>query len=136
MAIAQQLSWIKFSGFKTGVLDSPPFDYDVRSKELLIKLRWMNIAQRRDFLISRLIPMFKCLIGLAPNYLSDPLVYTHDIYSHNTCQAAHNCLFVLSGKTTYFQHSFQVQGPKLWNTLTPYIKEAPTPEIFKNRYRQ
>ena len=78
----------------------------------------------------------KCLHGLAPNYLSDPLVYTHDIHSHNTRQAEQNCLFVPSGRTTYFQHSFQVQGPKLWNTLTPYIKEAPTPEIFKYRYRQ
>ena len=99
----------------------------------------MNIAQRRDFLIS--ILMFKCLHGLAPNYLSDPLVYTHDIHSHNTRQAAQNCLFVPSGRTTYFLHSFQVhsfqvQGPKLWNTLNPYIKEAPTPEIFKYRYRQ
>ena len=110
------------------------FDYNVRSKDLLIKLRWMTIAQRRDFLIS--ILMFKCLHGLAPDYLSDPLVYTHDIHSHNTRQAAQNCLFVPSGRTTYFQHSFQVQGQKLWNTLTPYIKEAPTPEIFKYRYRQ
>ena len=110
------------------------FDYDVRSKDLLIKLRWMNITQRRDFLIG--ILTFKCLYGLAPNYLSDPLVYTHDIHSHNSRQAAQNCLFVPSGRTTYFQHSFQVQGTKLWNTLTPYIKEAPTPEIFKYRYRQ
>ena len=55
------------------------FDYDVRSKELLIKLRWVNLAQRRDFLIS--ILMFKCLRGLAPNYLSDPLVYTHPLYT-------------------------------------------------------
>ena len=85
----------------------------------------MNIAQRRDFLIR--ILMFKCLHGLAPNYLSDPLVYTHDIHSYNTRQAAQNCLFVPSGRTTYLE---------LWNTLTPYIKEAQTPEIFKYRYQQ
>ena len=77
--------------------------------------------------------MFKCLHGLAPNYLYDPLVYTHDIHSYNTFQEAQTCLFVPSGRTTYFKHSFQVQGPKLWNTLRPTIKEALTPEIFKYR---
>ena len=57
------------------------FDYDVRSKDLLIKLRWMKIAQGRDFLIS--ILMFKCLHGLAMVWhqftclilLSTPMIY-------------------------------------------------------------
>ena len=30
------------------------------------------------------ILMFKCLHGLSPNYLCDPIVYTHDIHSYNT----------------------------------------------------
>ena len=83
----------------------------------------MNIAQRRDFLIR--ILMFKCLHGLAPNYLSDPLVYTHDIHSHNTRQAAQNCLFVPSGRTNLFPTFLPSTRPKIVEYINSLYQRSP-----------
>ena len=68
------------------------YDLSVRSTDLIKKLGWQTIEQRRDFLTSSL--MFKCVKGLAPNYLCDKFNPVASIHSYNTRHASNNNLFL------------------------------------------
>ena len=58
------------------------FNYDFPSLNIIRGLGLQTMSERREFLTSVL--MFKCIYGLAPNYLSDSLVYTHEVHSRFT----------------------------------------------------
>ena len=49
------------------------YDYvNTRCIELVKSLQWMNVHERRDYFMS--ILMFKCIHGLAPDYLCNELI--------------------------------------------------------------
>ena len=88
----------------------------------------MAIGQRRDFLTC--ILMFKCLHNLAPNYLSDHIVHQSNIHNYST-RLTQNQVFVPFGRSQYFQKSFQVNGPKLWNSLPEHVTQCENILSFK-----
>ena len=105
------------------------FDYEIRSNTILRELKWLNVSQRRDYLTCILV--FKCLNGLAPSYLSDLLTARSIIHSRSTRQTSANLLHIPFARTNYFQRSFQIYGPKIWNTLPSHVREANTIQEFK-----
>ena len=59
------------------------YDYVItRGIELVKSLQWMNVHQRRDYFMS--ILMFKCIHGLAPDYLCNEITMQNEISERTT----------------------------------------------------
>ena len=93
-----------------------------------------TMTERREFLTSVL--MFKCIYGLAPNYLSDSLVYTHEVHSRLTRSTENNNLYIPKCNIEIFKRSFQYQGPTIWNDIPIDIKQSATVHQFKVQLKQ
>ena len=77
------------------------------------KLHWLPVRQRIRFKTAVLV--FKCLYGLAPEYLSE---YCKLTTGRSHLRSANACLLsVLRIRTTYGDRSFAVSGPVAWNSL-------------------
>jgi hypothetical protein len=109
------------------------FDYvHTRSSDLLKQLNWMNVCQRRDFLLAKL--MYKCLNGLAPNYLSDMFTFEKDLHNYETRNSQSMYLRIPAFKTEAFKSCILYQGPKIWNELPLSIKQSATLSSFHKNY--
>ncbi len=84
------------------------------------KLKWLSLQQRRDF--HKCILVYKCRMGLAPQYLFDMFIANNSNHSYNTTNATQ--LRATITKTAYFYRSFTVSGLNLWNSLPNHIKEC------------
>ena len=71
--------------------------------------------------------MYKCVNGLAPQYLCD--MVTSNSHSYNTRNASQ--LKPSKAKTAYYQHSFNVSGLKLWKKLPIEIQNIHSVPSFK-----
>ena len=60
------------------------------------------------------IKMFKCLNGLAPNYLSDRFKRSAQVHQKNTSSAGQNKIHVEHARAKV-SSSFKVRGTKVWN---------------------
>ena len=92
---------------------SNEFSFSVSGTSLVNQLGWLNVTQRRDFLYACMI--FKCIHGLATDYLTNEITFMHEIQNRVTQQ--HNLLHVPFAMTSCFKTSFSIYGPQLWNSL-------------------
>ena len=96
--------------------------FDPVSIDLRERLHWLPIRQKIQYKLGLLV--YKCLLGLAPSYLSDMLaLVSADQYSCRLRSAAHGDLTVSWTRTVRMSpRSFTVSGPKFWNSLAPELK--------------
>ena len=109
------------------------FDYNIPGLRIVKELGWLNVYERKIYLTSLL--MYKCVNGIAPNYLSDRLVFADEIHEHHTRQVSDNAIYVPHAQTQYFQRSFAIRGPVLWNSLPRHVTEAPSVASFKSQLK-
>jgi hypothetical protein len=109
------------------------FDYNVSSFCLINELGWLTVTERMEYLTG--ILMYKCMTGLAPNYLSD--LFTETIYVHdiNTRNVADNNLYIPRARTNAYKKSLSVYGAGLWNNIPNEIKLSPNIACFKYEYK-
>ena len=109
--------------FSAGRRDSP--------SPLINKLHWLPIRERVKFKICMYV--FKCLHGIAPDYLSDFLSHrTKSITGPITRSSLDTSLLTAHmGKNRIGDKSFYVSAPLLWNSLPRNIREACTLPSFK-----
>ena len=93
-------------------------------------LHWLPINFRIQFKI--LLLTFKCLHGLAPQYLSDLLT----IVKHSRYNLRSNSSILLvppsaKCKITLGDRAFQSAAPKLWNRLPRELRDMSSAEAFK-----
>ncbi len=74
--------------------------------------------------------MFKCLNGLAPNYLSRKFKYVNHYY--NTRYQDKQVLYVRKTKLEITKRSLAHHGAINWNTLPYYCKSAPSLNVFNS----
>ncbi len=74
--------------------------------------------------------MFKCLNGLAPNYLSRNLKYIDHCY--NTRYQDKQVLYVSKAKLKITKKALAHHGAINWNTLPDYCKSALSFNVFKS----
>ncbi len=91
------------------------------------KLKWLSLQQKRDFY--KCILVFKCRMGLAPQYLCDMFIANNSNHSNNTRNATQ--LRATITRTAYYYRSFTVSGLNLWNCLPNHIKECTSLSSFK-----
>ena len=110
------------------------FNYEVPSLLIIKDFNLQTVQERKDFLIGTM--MYKCLTGTAPDYLGDHLTFKRDMREQHTRQASHETLHVPYAQTQYFQRSFAVAGPVLWNSLPEHVRHAETRSSFKSSYKR
>ena len=94
---------------------------------VLMKLHWLPVQHRVKFKI--LMQVFKILNGQSPSYLVDLIsgrVPTRALRSRDT-----NLLAVPCSSSKFGDRRFSVSGPRLWNDLPTYIKNAESLTQFK-----
>ena len=89
-------------------------NYDVNAGQLLEILGWKNLDRQRN--IQKATMVFKCLHGLAPDYLASKFFERNTIYN---LRDSENKLNVRLPRTNYFKNSFSYSGTRPWNRL-PY----------------
>ena len=99
---------------------------------VLQNLHWLPIKKRIIYKI--LLLTYKSLKGLAPDYLKDLLdqyVPTRTLRSG----AKHLLCVPRVWTKNYGEQAFSFCGPKLWNDLPSFIKQATSVDIFKKDLR-
>nr|XP_058947926.1 uncharacterized protein LOC131775812 [Pocillopora verrucosa] len=103
-------------------------NYDADATELLEFLRWKNLTRQQE--IHKATMMFRCLHGLAPEYLSSKFTWRDSAYD---LRDSENKLNVPLPPTYYYRKSFSYNGATLWNSLPCDIRNAESLGVFKRQ---
>ena len=100
------------------------------ASECLLALHWLPIHSRINHKI--LTVVHKCITGSAPEYLQNLLV-VHRANRPGLRSALDANLLVVPfvRQKTFAEHSFSVQGPKVWNSLPEVLRSKTDTDIFK-----
>ena len=98
----------------------------------LKKLHWLPIRQRIDYKIALLV--YKCIHHQAPQYLQDLLIPKTCRRVSRSSSASEGILFdvPMARRHTFYDRSFAVSGPTIWNSLPFYIRNCTNLEKFKS----
>ena len=112
---------------------SNEFSFSISGTSLVNQLGWLYVTQRRDFLYACII--YKCIHGLAPDYITNEITFMHEIQNRVTRQ--HNLLHVPFAKTSCFKKSFSIHGQQLWNSLPLELRSISMNDLecFKRSYK-
>ena len=102
--------------------------YD-RISEGLKSLKWLPIADK--LFLNDSVMVHKCLIGRAPDYLSQKFTRRLDLHDRNTRNKKD--LNLPRCRLTTGQRSFAYRGAACWNSLPKDLKEVADVGIFKKR---
>ena len=108
------------------------YDYvNVRGTELVSTMNVMNVRQRRDYFMSLLV--FKCLHGLAPEYLCNEIIMAIEVRDRLGRNINENDLYVPYVNVNCTKNAFSYRGPLLWNNLENHMKECTNINDFKSK---
>ena len=106
------------------------FDYiNHRGLEILKILNIMNVYQRVVYF--NLILMFKCIYGLAPDYLSNQIIMSNEVSERYTRFNGLNNVYIPFPRRDDFKNSFLYRAGRLWNNMPNNFKEIMSLFTFK-----
>ena len=106
--------------------------FDAPSIGLIQSLNWPTVS---DIIKSETsTTVFKSLNGLVPEYLSS-LFEKKSTRNVRELRNTETDLSIPLRKTNNGQRAIALCGPKLWNNLELYVKQAPTLAAFKRRIK-
>ena len=73
---------------------------------------------------------------MAPNYMNDKITRHEELGTRLTRHTDEHTVVVPLTELKQADRAFAVQGPKIWNNLPTTVKEAPTVDTFKRRYKK
>ena len=88
-------------------------------------LRWLDVTEK--VLFNDLVLAFKCVNGLAPDYLGKYFVKRSPVHNKNT----RGCFVVPRCRLTMGQRAFYFRVPREWNGLADNIKNIKEIDSFK-----
>ena len=94
---------------------------------MLDSLQWMSVRQRVEY--NTLIFIFKLTNGMAPQYLTNTIVYGRDVHQYDTRRAGD--IRLLNFKKTCTQNSLYYKGYSLFNMLPVAAKRTNNLREFK-----
>lgn len=110
------------------------FDYvNSRGIDILKSQRIMNVKQR--FIYFSLVQMFKCIHGLAPDYLCDDVLMACEVNDRSTRFCDFNNVYVPFPRKELFKKTFIYNAGSLWNNMPNHLKEISVLSGFKNALR-
>ena len=78
--------------------------------------------------------MYKSLHNLAPSYMSNKFIYSHDIHNLALRSTTNQTLHIPKPRLEIYRKSLSYFGPKIWNTLPESGRNARSLGSFKQRY--
>ena len=109
------------------------FDYIHSSGvDIVRSLHLQTVKERRDYFICVLL--FKCIHGLAPNYLRNDVTMYVDIHGYDTRSGENMDLYVPRVIKDIYR-SFSYMATNLWNQLPTDVKVSATLDSFKQNYK-
>ena len=103
----------KFQKRAARIIFDKPFDYP--HEELFAKLKWLDFNSLVKY--RTVLQTFKSLNELAPNYLKELFSFMLPT-DHNFRSKRQQFLAIPSHRTVMLEHSYSVQGAKLYNKVT------------------
>ena len=111
------------------------YDYiNSRGIDLVKSLNWMTVKQRIQYFT--VTQMFKCIHGMAPNYLTNGIIMECEVNDRTTRSLNSLNVFVPFARTKAFEKSFSYHGAIAWNALPEYIKRICMLEEFKKEVKK
>ena len=99
-----------------------PWKYD-HITPVLRDLHWLPVRHRIDFKVA--MTVFKCIHGLAPQYLADDCVLASTVHSRRHLWSADTMkLVVQRTKTVIATRAFAVAAATVWNRLPADIRTS------------
>lgn len=105
-------------------------DYDVRSVDILKKLKWDNLEERR--FKHKACAMYKVLNNGAPSYLSTDYNIVGDTVKYNL-RGDDTKLTLPKAMTDSLKRSFRYEGAKIWNSLPLCVRSSQSFTEFKTK---
>ena len=106
------------------------FDFNSSVSLMIKQLKWTTVQNRYTYFTC--IMVYKCLNGLAPDYLINLFKYVSETHSYITRNVSNNNLALPSLSTSLYKHSFSYNGALLWNSLPLYIRNSSSLNTFKS----
>ena len=104
------------------------------ASECLLALYWLPICSRIKHKILTLV--HKCIMGSALEYLQNPLVVHRSSRSGLRSALDTNLLVVPFVRCkTFAEHSFSIQGLKMWNSLPEVLRRETDNDVFKRKLK-
>ena len=108
------------------VLGLKKFDHISQGRR---SLKWLDVTEK--VLFNDLVLVFKCVNGLAPDYLGKYFIKRSAVHNKNTRGC--NNFVVPRCRLSMGQRAFYFRGPKEWNGLPDNIRN--TKDIITNSFR-
>ncbi|XP_033110181.1 uncharacterized protein LOC117111377 [Anneissia japonica] len=101
----------------------------------LRQLHWLPVKKRIVFKL--MLITYKSLNNQSPAYIREMIVTRSTTCTRSLRSTTDkSVLFVPQSRLrTYGDRAFAVAGPKLWNSLPDYVRQAPSTGIFKSRLK-
>ena len=110
------------------------FDYvNSRGIDLVKQLKWMNVSER--FLYFERLLMYKCIYGMAPDYLANGIIMDIELRNVNTRSHDMN-VYIPFPQIEFAKKSLFFSGAKNWNSLPDHFKEISSIEVFKRTMKR
>ena len=106
------------------------FDFNSSVSLMIKQLKWSTVQNRYTYFTC--IMVYKCLNGLAPDYLINLFKYISETHSYITRNVSNNNLALPSLSTSLYKRSFSYNGALLWNSLPLYIRNSSSLNTFKS----
>ena len=94
-------------------------------------LGWDNLETRRQKLKAEMVPVYKSLNGLAPNYLSSIFIQRSDVITAYNLRDSDGKLAIPLPRPNYYKNSFGYSGAVLWNSLPSAARQATSLTSFR-----
>ena len=107
-------------------------DIHAHSTPLFCHLKILNIYDLFEFQVA--LFMYQCYHGLLPSSLLEYFNLNQTIHKYQTRNASN--FHFQQIRTALFRNSVFFKGPKIWNSTPTLIKQSPTLNCFKRRYKQ
>ena len=108
------------------VLGLKKFDHISQGRR---SLKWLDVTEK--VLFNDLVLVFKCVNGLAPDYLGKYFIKRSAVHNKNTRGC--NNFVVPRCRLSMGQRAFYFRGPKEWNGLPDNIRNTKDIDSFKRR---
>ena len=109
--------------------------YDSTDHPLLqTELGWLNIRQLIMFDLG--IFMFKINKGMTPQSVNNMFNNISDIHHYQTRSSLQDNYFRIPINKQITKTAISYSGPKLWNDILGLIRDSPSLETFKKRFRE
>ena len=104
-------------------------DFMTPSQLMFQELGWLTFPIRIQYHIG--VMVFKSLNGLAPEYLTNLLTKPSQMHDRNLRSNDKDILKIPFSRTTYYDKSFSVTGPRFWNSLPLELRQSSHLNSFK-----